>query len=528
MPQTDDPVAFHVPADIDDDRLIGALGRVASVETERRRSVDRVFLDTFDGRLQHHGLTVWRGPSTRGASVTLTLQDADGSTRPATAAPARADRIFASDVATGDVHDVIAAAIEQRALLTQVRVRSSVRRVAVCNADAKTVARVAIEAPTVVLSKGAGEALARRVHVAPVRGYRRALRRVTDTFESGLDLAPVAEPLMAEAQRIAGVAVGGVSSKVTVDLEPTMRADHASILICRRLADIVDANLPGTLGDIDTEFLHDLRVAVRRTRSVVKEMKCILPSGETEQARSDLRWIQEITGPTRDLDVQLEAWPSLVGAVRSPRTDDLAVLHTLLTRQRASAFARMRRQMTGPRFAAAWSAWRDLLERPLPVDDDGINAPVAEVAGRRVVTVYSSMVERGSVIDDDSAPEALHDLRKRGKELRYLLELFGDLWPPDAVAPLVATLKDLQDVLGRFQDDEIQHQRLRSLAPELHALPGGTDALIALGVVIDELTTDQRRARRSLAERFAPFAAAPTRHLVRDTFGRHAKRRTRA
>jgi CHAD domain-containing protein len=139
------------------------------------------------------------------------------------------------------------------------------------------------------------------------------------------------------------------------------------------------------------------------------------------------------------------------------------------------------------------------------------------------------MVTRGSAIDDSSAPEALHDLRKRGKELRYLLELFGDLWPADAVRPLVSTLKDLQDALGRFQDDEIHSGHLRRLAPELATVPGGTDVIIAMGAVIDELAADQRRAREVFADRFARFAATPTRELVKDTFGRHAEsRRTRS
>ena len=53
-------------------------------------------------------------------------------------------------------------------------------------------------------------------------------------------------------------------------------------------------------------------------------------------------------------------------------------------------------------------------------------------------------------------PEALHDLRKRGKELRYLLELFGSPFPTNVVKPMVSTLKDLQEVLGRFQDRAVQ------------------------------------------------------------------------
>ena len=41
----------------------------------------------------------------------------------------------------------------------------------------------------------------------------------------------------------------------------------------KRLDEIAEANLPGTLEDLDTEFLHDLRVSIRRARSVLRELK---------------------------------------------------------------------------------------------------------------------------------------------------------------------------------------------------------------------------------------------------------------
>jgi CHAD domain-containing protein len=519
------PVALLMPPDIDDNALISALRRHLDVDVESSRSLDRVYLDTFDGRLHAAGLTVWRAVKPSNSAVGLTLEEPGGSARTVTARPTRRDRICADELAIGPVRDRVRAVIEARALVPQVRVRSRVRRIAVCNADGKTVARVAIEEPTVVRPRSAIVSLSRRVHITPVLGYPGAKTRVSKLLDAELGLTAAATSVVAEAKAAVGVPVAGVSSKVDVELDPGMRADHASILICRRLADIVDANLPGTLADIDTEFLHDLRVAVRRTRSVLKEIKGILPPAETERARADLRWIQEITGPTRDLDVQLEGWPALVAAVSPTMTDDLGPLHNLLTRHRAAAFALMRRRLKGQRYAKAWSAWRELLDRPLSVDADGAVAsgPVGEAAGRRVVSVYGAIVKHGSAIDAASEPAALHDLRKRGKELRYLLELFGGLWSEDTVNPLVATLKGLQDVLGRFQDDEIQIQYLRQLGPELAAEPGGTDSLIALGLVIDGLAADQRRARRAFAKRFAPFAATPTRKLVTAAFGGKAK-----
>ena len=43
------------------------------------------------------------------------------------------------------------------------------------------------------------------------------------------------------------------------------------------LLDTLEANVPGTMRDIDTEFLHDLRIAVRRTRSALKLAGDVLP-----------------------------------------------------------------------------------------------------------------------------------------------------------------------------------------------------------------------------------------------------------
>ncbi|MBA2608015.1 MAG: CHAD domain-containing protein [Actinobacteria bacterium] len=528
MAQVEGPVSFVLPSDVGIDAVIEALGRDVEVVADGIASTDRVYLDTFDGRVDGSGLTLWRSPSTaKDPTVRLTLEDRAGATRSVIASPSRPDRVLALEVEEEASRDRLESVVGERALIGQVRVRSRVRRLAVCDAEGKTVTRVAIEDPTVVLPKRGSVALERRLHVVAVLGYGRAFSRVLEELTGKIGLRRAAAPLADEAKIAAGVPVGGVSSKVDVELDPGMRADHASALICRRLARTVEANLPGTLADVDPEFLHDLRVAVRRTRSVLKEMKHVLPPEETARARADLRWIQEITGSTRDLDVQLQAWPVMVSTVTPALAIDLPPLRDLLERHRAAAFVRMRRYLQGARFKKAWASWWDFLDGPF-VGQATVGTPIAEVAGHRIAAVYKTMVNSGAAIDDKAPPEALHDLRKRGKELRYLLELFGGLWPSDTVKPLVSTLKDLQDVLGRFQDDEVQTVYLRQLGPELAALPGGTDSLIALGLVIDDLASDQQRAREEFAKNFAPFAAADTRNLVRATFGRRAARASRS
>ena len=140
------------------------------------------------------------------------------------------------------------------------------------------------------------------------------------------------------------------------------------------------------------------------------------------------------------------------------------------------------------------------------------------LAADRIRRVYRRMVRDGSEIGEDSPPEALHDLRKRGKELRYLLEMFGSLFDPNVVKPMVKTLKQLQDVLGDFQDTAVQSELLRGLRDDLAAEPGGPAALIALGPVLDAFVARQEDARDHFAGSFATFAAPEQRALVRETF----------
>ena len=108
--------------------------------------------------------------------------------------------------------------------------------------------------------------------------------------------------------------------------------------------------------------------------------------------------------------------------------------------------------------------------------------------------------------------EDYHELRKKGKELRYLLELFGiKLFGEETVAPMVKALKGLQDVLGRHQDREVQMAMLRASADEVAGLRGGGAACMAMGVLIDRLAIDERAAAASSASaspRWPPTSSA--------------------
>ena len=512
------PTELLLPRALDREAAVALLAKRLTLEAGRPRAEDRLVLDSFDGRLRAAGLRAERPPGRRRGELTLHEPGA----------PARhvevgaAKRHLMSDLPDGPVRRRLADVLEMRALLPVVRLRSSVLPLAVVNGDGKTVVRLVIERAEAI-DGSQHVALPPRLTVEPVLGYDDDLERTLRVLRERLELEPAERPVFDEAVVATGGRLGGVLSKPQLALAPGTHADAAAAEVLTQLAAITEANVPGTIADLDTEFLHDLRVAVRRARAVLRELEGVHDPEQRARVRAELKWIQAATGPVRDLDVQLLGWDELIAPLASERAADLEPLRNLLERRRAREFARLRRSLRGARFAAAVGAWR-ALATTASADTEGPDATEAidVLAADRIRRVYRRMVRDGSEIGEDSPAEALHDLRKRGKELRYLLEMFGGLFEPKVVKPMVKTLKQLQDVLGDFQDTAVQSELLRDLRDDLAAEPGGPAALIGVGAVIEALAAVQQDARDHFAGRFSTFAAADQRALVRDTFPKRA------
>jgi CHAD domain-containing protein len=517
MPLDVPSYAFALPDGVDPPALVSFLAERFDIVVDSAESLTFTIVDTADRRLRGAGFDVTLHGGRSGA--TLVLREQAGAA-PLSAPAGRHKRWLVDDLPEGPLRDHLVPIVEMRALLPLVRVRADVLPLQVRNKDQKTVVRLRLATHAALDTGSHPVPLAPRLELAGVLGYPRPLARLVAVLgaEAGLVDAPAS--MADEAIAASGGDPEGIRSKVRVSLRPDQRTDKAATAVLGDLAGMVEANLPGTLADLDTEFLHDLRVAVRRSRSVLRELSGAFPAEPLARHRDDLKWIQSVTGPTRDLDVQLLDWDHLLSGVPADRHAALEPVRVLLERHRASVLRALTRELRGPVYREAWAAYRAFLEGDLGPARDRPDAkrPVAEVAGRRIRKVYKRMVVMGTAIAETSPPDHLHDLRKRGKELRYLLEFFGGLWPAEVVKPMVKTLKGLQDVLGTHQDREVQADHLRELADELAAQVGGPEALLALGVLIGRLEAEQHAARAGFAGRFAAFASDQQRKLVARTF----------
>jgi CHAD domain-containing protein len=466
-----------------------ALGARLTIGDGVRESSERVFYDTFDGLLYEAGLTHQ-------------------------AAPGVPPRPSLSDQARH--------AIGVRALLPVAHIRVRSTTAPLLDEREKTVARVSIERLEVLHAPRRRRRLRPRVVLTPLRGYDHEVEHASRLLAAQLKLGEADVSLHDEAITASGSDPHGASSSVELPLARGQRADSAAAVALTRLQEVVELNLPGTLDDIDSEFLHDYRVALRKARSVLRELRHVFPQKRLAPLRDELKWLQTATGERRDLDVYVLDFEQLRALVPEQQQADLDPVKTVLERRRGVVHTAMLKDLDGRRARAAMKSWATLTERLTidpATDRPAASRPIEQVAAEAISKVYKRMLKLGRAIDADSHPEDYHELRKQGKELRYLLELFAKPLYDDAVVkPMIKALKRLQDVLGRHQDRETQAQMLRGLADQVNTLAGGPQALMAMGVLVQRLEDEAAVARAEFFDSFKQFSSSEQRTLVKETF----------
>ena len=75
--------------------------------------------------------------------------------------------------------------------------------------------------------------------------------------------------------------------------------------IIRTYLAVARQNEAGVIADIDTEFLHDYRVSLRRVRSVLSLFKGVFSPEQTDALKREFSDLMAPTGRVRDLDVYL-------------------------------------------------------------------------------------------------------------------------------------------------------------------------------------------------------------------------------
>jgi len=502
---------WYMPDGLQVDALLSALAAEFGLDIAPEYAATVVYTDTFDWRLYQQGYLL----HCHGQSWTLYHGDS-GEVTVQQGGPELATSCFARDFPPGQLRELLEPLLGVRCLLPLATVSLSGRQIRLLNRDEKTVARIVVETQQ---PAGKGPAF-RLVRLFGIRGYDHEQARVRRLLEHNA-VHETASPLIGfeEGCRTMGRRPLDYSSKFVLELDGAGTARQTMARIYLALLDNITRNIPGVLADWDSEFLHDLRVAIRRTRSGLSLVKKVLPEAVVNRFSREFGRLGTLTGPTRDLDVYLlnrEEYLNRLPPALRPGLDGFFVE---LGRRRLVEQKKLVRALRSKKSRAVLAAWQRVLR-----SRDRQPAPLAAIPatelGRKIILKRCKRVLRDGQALDAATPDAVvHRLRIQCKKLRYALEFFSALYPRQEMQILLRQLKKLQDILGSFNDLSVQQEMLRLTLRELRAgSRRNLELAAALGGLMQSLYREQQELRTHFTEAFDQFSDPETTALFHELF----------
>ncbi len=311
------------------------------------------------------------------------------------------------------------------------------------------------------------------------------VREFVKAMESALGLRPAKISKYEAGIFATGLSPSGATGLGSENIDGSLSVGEMAFAVLRRQFAAMRAHEAGTRLGEDSEELHDMRIATRRMRAALRLFEDTLP----ERARwlhEELRWIGGSLGEVRDFDVQIEQLERWAAGAGEEGAEAFAEIIAAVKERREEARKRMLETLNSGRYARFEGSFAEMLRRGPDHERDfgqvSGNGSGPDLADESVLTSAPGLLSRRyrkwskavNRLNESSDPTGCHDLRKKGKRLRYALEFFTDVYGEKATGALIKPLKSIQDSLGDHQDAIVASDRLREIAAESPKLPPQT------------------------------------------------------
>ncbi len=509
---------FSLPDDYNQQQLTGALADHYVIKKERPVLKSMAIYDTFDWRLFNKSFVLYT--SENKLFLRKLFKNAIIHSAAITSPP-----VFIWDFPDSELKERLSPVLKMRALFKLIELHSRSTAHRILNPDEKTVARLVYEEIRPARKKNAS-VLATYLWLQPVKGYTKFCQNLIKHLEEAGFAARKKEDFYFKAIQAAGKSPGSYSSKLKIQLDPAMRSDEATKIILRYLLQIMKINEANLEKDLDTEFLHDFRVASRRTRSALGQIKPVFPQNTTGRFKKDFSFVGKLSNQLRDLDVYLlkeEAFKAMLPPVLR---GDIDPLFDYLRKNRSKALKHVISGFESGKYRQILQDWEAFLDEPVQDPPAAPNAdlPIITLARKRIYKQYRRIVKDGSRILENTDDEKLHALRIECKELRYLMEFFSSLFPRKKNNILIAQLKTLQDNLGDFNDLCVQEKYLLNIAEGFPTTGQKHKKVrVAIGSLIGTLDREKQIIKDAFAKTFTGYASPPNKRTFSELFASKQK-----
>ncbi|AJP48649.1 hypothetical protein PG1C_09815 [Rugosibacter aromaticivorans] len=222
-------------------------------------------------------------------------------------------------------------------------------------------------------------------------------------------------------------------------------------------------NHHGALHTEDPEYIHQMRVAMRRLRAALRFFSPRLPASFTRPLKDAFTPLMIQLGQVRDLDVLHTdiAAPVLTAMTDGPRKPPLTALLAAINQQRQHVRKQALALLDSPAYGHALLTALQTLYQQEADSHTNPNLPLSRFAATRLHTLGKHVSRRIRAVHHENPgnpdnPASLHALRIAIKRLRYALEFFSPLTELKAELkkqqPILRQLTRLQDILGQLND----------------------------------------------------------------------------
>ena len=493
---------FNLPDNFDLTQKQDILSKKYKYNPEHSKKRSVTFFDTFDWRIYNAGLVLFNSGRRfylRPIETDTIIAEAGYQKRP----------VFIWDFTSGNLKERLIAILGVRALMVKCVATFVEENGTILNKDEKIVSKVLIRE---VISKKMAKPSAEyhTLKLFPLRGYFKDARIIVNKINTFTVKDPVRDPFQFIVD-VYGIKPGEYSSKINIRLQRKVPAQVGIKSILKFLLQVIRQNEDGIKRDIDTEFLHDFRVAIRRARAALSQLSVVFPPSILQKFKKDFSYIGKMSNHLRDLDVYLLNESNYKRMVPSRMGKDITILFDQLRRERKTAHRQFVKVLNSKRYKSILSTWQTYLNSNTVDNGDSspdAKRPIIKIAKPIIYTQLNLILKLGSEIDENTEDEKVHALRLECKKLRYLLEFFISLFPKRKIEKFINHLKILQDNLGNFNDYSVQQESLQNYLMQMStASAKGKQAIAAVGALIGVLYDRQLQTRQEFADRYSQFAS---------------------
>ncbi len=290
--------------------------------------------------------------------------------------------------------------------------------------------------------------------------------------------------------------------------EEYIDADASSLAVGVRILAGYAVELAGYVSALDkpydAERVHCLRIVLRKMKAVIGGRPRLFSPEDTEKALEILSAAAFHTGEARDTDILLSSAESYFQELPECFAGGRKGVLSLL-KKRASAKRRaLKKYFKSGGFEPAYGELCGLLKKyygDMP-EETAETAGIKAFAEARLADRYAKALDFIEITEKPNDAQ-IHELRILCKKLRYSIEIFGSFAEMKKAGKAVNKLKELQDVLGFYNDLSVQTGILSSMAGGVQGAELGALASVMtiMGALKDELTEEVHDICRSMRKK---------------------------